>query len=511
MRAGELRRNGIKIRLQDLPFRALALLLSNPGRVITREEFRQALWQPNIFVDFEQGISSAIMRLRDALGDSADNPIFIETVERRGYRWIAPIHAPESGAPEAPKLKAVPSSKKSAGRELQSWGKNDEAQPEETAQGMPMGKNSRQWQIFAALVVFLSIFGIGLALRSAFSTTKLEAKPGTAPAHVQRLAANKEAEDWFLKGRFYWNERTPESLNQALDAFTQAIVRDPKYADAYMGLADCYNLMREYSVLPDSEAYERAYAAAQKAVQYDDSSSEAHASLAFVLFNGEWDAQGADREFRRAIALDPNNAKAHHWYATFSNGIRLRRQALDEIEIARRLDPHSRSILSDKGLLLVSAGHRQEGVQLLMQLESAEPDFISPHRYLKSAYLDAGDYPGYLRESRLLAQLQHNDSLSEVAEAGAQGYAAGGAPGMFARQLEKQEKLYQAGKLSSIWMADTSARMGRTANAMKYLKLCYETRCSDMLNIVNNDGFQPLYGLPDFQELVAKIGLPPVN
>src|ERR1700682_2257948 len=97
LRAGELRRNGNKVRLQDLPFRALTLLLSRPGEVITREEFRQALWAPDVFVDFEQGISSAVMRLRDALGDSADNPIFIQTIERRGYRWIGPLQLPEVG------------------------------------------------------------------------------------------------------------------------------------------------------------------------------------------------------------------------------------------------------------------------------------------------------------------------------------------------------------------------------------------------------------------------------
>src|SRR5580692_1360112 len=91
VRAGELRRNGVRVRLQDLPFRALTLLLSRPGEVITREEFRQALWPADVFVDFEQGISSAVMRLRDALRDSADNPVFIETIERRGYRWIGPI------------------------------------------------------------------------------------------------------------------------------------------------------------------------------------------------------------------------------------------------------------------------------------------------------------------------------------------------------------------------------------------------------------------------------------
>src|ERR1700737_1300293 len=96
LRAGELRRNGVRVRLQDLPFRALTLLLSRPGEVIAREEFRQALWPPDIFLDFEQGISSAVMRLRDALGDSADNPIFVETIERRGYRWIGPIRQVEA-------------------------------------------------------------------------------------------------------------------------------------------------------------------------------------------------------------------------------------------------------------------------------------------------------------------------------------------------------------------------------------------------------------------------------
>src|SRR5208337_1678645 len=99
-RAGQLRRNGVRVRLQDLPFRALTLLLSRPGEVITREDFRQALWPADVFVDFEQGISSAIMRLRDALSDSADNPIFIETIERRGYRWIGPLHPPEPVAVE---------------------------------------------------------------------------------------------------------------------------------------------------------------------------------------------------------------------------------------------------------------------------------------------------------------------------------------------------------------------------------------------------------------------------
>jgi DNA-binding winged helix-turn-helix (wHTH) protein len=98
LRSDELRKNGVKIRIQDLPFRALKLLLGRPNVVITREEFRQALWPGDVFVDFDLGIRSAIKRLRDALGDSAENPIFVETVDRRGYRWIAPTHVSEAAS-----------------------------------------------------------------------------------------------------------------------------------------------------------------------------------------------------------------------------------------------------------------------------------------------------------------------------------------------------------------------------------------------------------------------------
>src|SRR5580704_4387633 len=94
LRSGELRKNGARVKIQELPFRALRLLLTRPHEVLSREELRKALWPNDVFVDFDHGISSAINRLRDALGDSADNPIFIETVERRGYRWIAPVRIP---------------------------------------------------------------------------------------------------------------------------------------------------------------------------------------------------------------------------------------------------------------------------------------------------------------------------------------------------------------------------------------------------------------------------------
>jgi tetratricopeptide (TPR) repeat protein len=278
-----------------------------------------------------------------------------------------------------------------------------------------------------------------------------------------RQPANPEAEDFYLKGRFYWNQRTIDSLNKALDSFTQAIVHDPSYAPAYVGLADCYNLLREYSVMPADEAYPRALAAAKKALELDDQSSEAHASLAFVSFNWMLDAATADREFRRAIELDPKNSVAYHWYATTLVNLARYPESIAEIEHAQALDPASKSILADKGRILWSAGRHDEALSLLKQMETAEPGFMSPHRYLRLAYLDSGDYPDYLAEMKQEALLRHDDAALSIAEAAAMGFSSGGTKGMFREQLREREKYYALGQVSPVALAETSALLGNTS------------------------------------------------
>jgi DNA-binding winged helix-turn-helix (wHTH) protein/tetratricopeptide (TPR) repeat protein len=490
LRAGELRRNGIKVRLQDLPFRALTLLLTRPGEVITREEFRQALWQSDIFVDFEQGISSAVMRLRDALRDSADNPIFIETIERRGYRWIGPIQrvepVPEQSQESKPLEKQV------------------------TAAKLP----STHWpwrKMVFALPVLAMLFAVWI-FRPSHRAAKASTKSSPASARTLHQAANREAEDFYLKGRFYWNKRTPESLNQALEAFTQAIAHDPNYSDAYVGLADCYNLLREFSAMPGNEAYFKAFAAARKAVELDQQSSEAHASLAFVTFFGMWDAADAEREFRRAVELDPNNVKAHHWYATFLNALGRHDEALIEIDLARKLAPDSSSILADKAQLLRSvAGHHEQALQMLKQIEAAEPDFISPHVYLRLAYFETGDYPNYIVELKKDALLTHDAAQSSVAEAAASGFAKGGERGLFEAQLAEQRKLYEQGRLSPYLVAQTEARLGNKREAIRYLTICIQSHDEWVLNLRDDQEFVRLHGEAAFQQLLPKIGLPPIN
>ncbi len=494
LRSSELRKCGVRVKIQELPFQALRLLVSHPNEIINRDQLRSALWPDDVFVDFDRGIISAINRLRDALGDSAENPVFIETVGRRGYRWIVPTYCPE------------PVKQKTASLETE-----DLPETAPSAENTQFFATRSKWILILPVLALVSMLAVYASHRAAHG----EARPASSLSSLglpnsgsARHAANPEAEDFYLKGRFFWNQRTPDSLNKALDSFMQAIVHDPGYAPAYVGLADCYNLLREYSVMPPSEAYPRALAAAKKAVELDDLSSEAHASLAFAAFNGMWDVATSDREFRRALELDPKNGIAHHWYATTLLSLGRLPEALMEIERAQALDPASKSILADKGRILWEARRQDEGLALLKQMEAAEPEFRSPHRYLELAYRDSGDYPNYLKETRQVALLIRDNAALAVAEAAARGYASGGARGMFLEQLREQKKLYALGQVSPMSLAETSALLGNKQEALGYLQAAYAKHVDDVGNIKFNRNFESLHGDPEFQQLTAKIGSP---
>jgi tetratricopeptide (TPR) repeat protein len=167
----------------------------------------------------------------------------------------------------------------------------------------------RRWGTAGKWAIGLAVCGLLVCGTLVFSKNRGFAVHASGAGSHGTRAANSNAEDFYLKGRYYWNKRTPDDLTKAVDLFTQAIVQDPNYAPAYVGLADCYNLLREFSVMPPAEAFPRARAAAQKAVELDPGSAEAHNSLAFALFWGYMDVAGAEREYRRALALEPNNVR----------------------------------------------------------------------------------------------------------------------------------------------------------------------------------------------------------
>lgn len=314
---------------------------------------------------------------------------------------------------------------------------------------------------------------------------------------------SSQAEELYLRGIYYWEKRTPESLNQAVDLFTQAIVRDPRYARAYVGLANCYNLLREFSAMPEREAFPRALAATQRALELDDRSAEAHNSMAFISFWWNWNAATADREFRRAISLDPNLVTPHHWYATFLQGRGRYDEALQQIEIAQRLAPSSNSVLADKALIMYSAGERDEAVKLLKQLETEEPTFQSSPLYLAGIYLTEKDYPDYLEELKRANALSKSEVSQAIEAAAEKGYAAGGGKGMLHSILDVQTELHQKGLVSTYSLAETCAMLGMTSDALRYLEASSEDRSSAFPAYRVDTAFRDLRSDATYQKMDA--------
>ena len=214
----------------------------------------------------------------------------------------------------------------------------------------------------------------------------------------QNLTAEAyEAHDLYLRGRFFWNKRTPQALAQAADYFQQAVAKDPSYAPAYAGLADSYSLMSSFGSARPSEVMPKARAAALRALELDDNLAEAHASRALIAQNFDWDWATAEREYRRAIQLNPNYATAHHWYAEYLALQGRFEEASFEMARARQLDPLSLIMAADNGAILYFSRQYDPAIRQLRGVLEMEPNFPRAH-VLDYAYVQTGQFELALKD-----------------------------------------------------------------------------------------------------------------
>lgn len=287
--------------------------------------------------------------------------------------------------------------------------------------------------------------------------TQRDSQPAATMAVSDRDKAL--ARELYLRGRFEWNKRTPESLNRALDDFTQSIVHDPSSAPTYAGLADTYLLLHEYSLISDHEANLRALAASKRAVELDDSLAEAHRSLAFAEVWGNWNFRAGEKEFRRAIELDPHDSLTHLWYATAFNTPEWTSVTRREFDRAQELDPSSPVVLANKSIWLFQTGERQAGLDLARQVERDDPDFVAPHRYLARMNWGLRNYPAFLIESETTANLTHDPLLKETTAAAHAGFRRNGEHGLLESLYIARKKLYGDGKLAGTPLAEICVRL----------------------------------------------------
>jgi TolB-like protein/Tfp pilus assembly protein PilF len=240
-------------------------------------------------------------------------------------------------------------------------------------------------------------------------SAKLKSKlSGADAAKVEKkYTADPEAYQLYLKGRFAWNKRTGPAIKQAADLFRQAIEKDPNYALAYSGLAETYVLFSSYAVATAKDSMPKAKAAAIRALELDDSLAAAHTALAEYLVHYEFDRVGAEKEFRRAIELDPNY---HQWLGNLLSSVKRFDEALVELKRAEELDPLSSIIALNVGDTLVAARRHDEGIAVYRRLLSADPDFALAHFALGEVYGLKGMYPEALNETRRAFDLDPDPS-----------------------------------------------------------------------------------------------------
>jgi TolB-like protein/DNA-binding winged helix-turn-helix (wHTH) protein/Tfp pilus assembly protein PilF len=314
-----------------------------------------------------------------------------------------------------------------------------------------------------------------------------------------------EAYDLYLKGRYSWNQRTRESLQQAVEYFQQAVDKDPAYARAYAGLAESYALMGGYTGLPPKEFMAKARAAAGRALELDEQLPEAHTALAIIAQNYDWNWQTAEKEYRRAIQLDPSYATAHHWFAECLALQGRFDEAFAEIGIARRLDPLSLIIASDYGAILYFSRQYDRAIEQLRSVLEIEPNFPRAHM-LGWAYAQKGLFADALADADA-QDVRPDDPWHWAMIAYISGRSGDQTKAKAA--LEQLLKVKQHRAVDSLCFTVANIGLGDNDEALLWLEKAYREHSNSLTAIKVDPTYDPLRADSRFQQLVRRVGLTP--
>lgn len=559
-RNGVLRKDGKLVKLQPQPAKILALLISRPAEIITREELRREIWGNDTYVDFEHNLNFGVRQIRTALRDNADKPRFIETLPRRGYRFIAAI---EQGQPKGvntiQSLAVLPLQNLSADPEQEYFadGATDELVTElAKIKGLrvisrtsvqpfkrickPLPEIARRLNVDAVVEGTVLRNGNRVRItaqlidarrerhlwaesyeRDLGDVLKLQADVALDIAnqiHGALLAEQKSrvrsarhvdpaAYECYLRGRYFWNKRNEANLQRARDYFGQAIEKEPGYAQAHSGLADTYVYSGyTFGRMAPKDAMPKARAVALKALELDDSLAEPHVSLGLVKFLFDWDWAGAEREFKRALELNPNYATAHHVYAALLAVKGRKREAVDEARRAVEIDPLSIPINNILGEMYMAAGEWTQAIQQYRRTIEMDPDVWLPHLNLAVAFEETGHQPEAFEE--YLKSQATTGASTEILTKLREAYEVGGLTGFRRKQLQLDLAQWDGWHLDTFHIAGHYARLGELNEALVWLARAYEARSGGVVWMKLYPYFKNLHSNARFQEMVRGVGLP---
>ena len=327
----------------------------------------------------------------------------------------------------------------------------------------------------------------------------------------KRYTENVVAYEAYLRGRYFWGNRDADNLTKAVEEFNHALALDDKYALAFAGLADCYNLFPSYGILSPMEAYPRARDAATKAVAIDDTIAEAHVALARVKANYDWDWLGAEAEFKRAIELNPNYSTAHYFYAlNYLVPMEKLDEAAAELRRARDLEPFSWIINTNLGVIFYYQGRYDEAIAQYRKALELNPRFVSAHLRLIDVYTETGRYDEALAEHELIVvprgseNPRYLDQLKEaLRQSGPQGY-------LRKRLDQAKEKIKEKAEyVAPTSVAGFAARLGDNEQAFEWLDKAYEDRDEGLTRLKLDPRYKSLRADPRYADLVRRIHLGP--
>jgi len=600
--SGELHRAGQKVTLPPKAFEVLRALVERPGEVVTREELRAKLWAADTFVEFDDSLNHAVKKLRQALGDSAESPRFIETLPRFGYRFIGSAknvtpagEKPQSSGRLALQvailgLALVALLAVLAAFDFGKWRsrlmKHASEPPIRSLAVLPLSNltGDPQQDYFAdgmtdALITDLAkirslkvisrtsvmqfrdakkslpeiaralgVDGIleGSVQRSgervritaqlihAPTDTHLwsesyerdtrdvltlqgevaravarEIKAVVTPEEARHLAlarpVNPEAYEAYLKGQFHWHKLSREHLDTALEYFQLALEKDPNYALAYVGIANVWLVRGDVGFVPPTEAFPKARAAASRALELDAMLPEGHVTLANIAFIYDRNWAAGEREFRRAIELNPNSADGHFMYADFLISMKRSEEWKAEIQRVLELDPFNPLFQCFYAWHLVYLHRYDEAISQLRKVLATEPDFSSAHMGLWGAFYKKGMYEEALAEAKkFYAALGDR----EVGDALTRGYAEG----RHARAMHLGAEVLAARSrhthVPAVRIARLYAHAGNNDQVIIWLQKAFEERETPLVHLSVAWDWDILRTDPRFQELVGRVGLP---
>jgi serine/threonine-protein kinase len=322
---------------------------------------------------------------------------------------------------------------------------------------------------------------------------------------VKRDTENIEAYKLYLEGLHYWNKRTGKDLNKAIELFNQAIDKDPNYALAYVGLADSYNVLTVYSDARPRDAFPRAKAAALKALEINETLAEAHNSLAYVYEYYDWNFKGAEVEFKRALALNPNYATAHYWYGEFLSWFGRYEESIQEMKRALELDPVSLIINTGLGYTYLRARHLDRALTQLTKTIELDPSFAIAHGILGRAYSAKNKLSEAIDEHKKARELS-GDAISHVANLGA-AYAAAGkleeAKGILEELKGRTQKQY----VSPYMLARLYGALGDTDKFFEFMNRAYEEKSDWLVKIKDEPAMDRYLSDPRYRALLKKMGM----